>query len=208
MNINSPWDEMLNTKCDSSHGQCPRVPYSCWERFCCAVEMSWDFTLGLSFLFSIIIRLVAWCRWRVAVSFNLCIYFVKATFLLLLVLLVKQVPAPVPRCSPWIIINKLVEWNSLWSDSNAYFPVGPCEYGGPIGALLAGDTDAVFLLNQPEKIPRHNLYEFVWFLKTGLLRGIRMMLGLEPFEADINILLEGYQHYTPWVQVLSWLKEK
>ena len=24
----------------------------------------------------------------------------------------------------------------------------------------------------------------------------RMMLGLEPFVADINILLEGYQHYT------------
>jgi len=28
----------------------------------------------------------------------------------------------------------------------------------------------------------------------------RMLLGLEPFEADINILLEGYQHYTPNVR--------
>ena len=38
--------------------------------------------------------------------------------------------------------------------------------------------------------------ELVWFLKTGGTRMARMMLGLEPFVADINILLEGYQHYT------------
>ena len=89
-----------------------------------------------------------------------------------------------------------MEWTSLWSDSNAYFPVAPCEYGGPFGALLAGDTKAVFLLEEPEKIPRHNIYELVWFLKTGGTRMARMMLGLEPFVADVNILLEGYQHYT------------
>ena len=29
---------------------------------------------------------------------------------------------------------------------------------------------SVFLLDEPEKIPRHNIYEFVWFLKTGLTR--------------------------------------
>jgi len=116
---------------------------------------------------------------------------------LLLILLVPPVPAPVPRCSPFIIINKLVEWTSLWSDSNSYFPVGPCEYGGPLQAIQAGDYNAVFLLDEPEKIPRHNIYEFVWFLKTGLTRMKRMMLGLEPFQADINILTEGYQHYTP-----------
>ena len=111
--------------------------------------------------------------------------------------LTRPVPAPVPRCSPFIIINKLVEWTSLWSDSNSYFPVGPCEYGGPFRALQAGDYNAVFLLDEPEKIPRHNIYEFVWFLKTGLTRMKRMMLGLEPFKADLNILTEGYQHYTP-----------
>jgi len=110
------------------------------------------------------------------------------------------IPAPVPRCSPFIIINKLVEWTSLWSDSNSYFPVGPCEYGGPFGALQEGDYNAVFLLDEPEKIPRHNIYEFVWFLKTGMTRMKRMMLGLEPFKADINILTEGYQHYTPNVR--------
>jgi len=110
------------------------------------------------------------------------------------------IPAPVPRCSPFIIINKLVEWTSLWSDSNGYFPVGPCEYGGPFRALQEGDLNAVFLLDEPEKIPRHNIYEFVWFLKTGMTRMKRMMLGLEPFRADFNILTEGYQHYTPGVR--------
>ena len=73
----------------------------------------------------------------------------------------------------------------------------------------------VFLLDEPEKIPRHNLYELVWFLKTGATRSPsssppssswllstrmkRMMLGLEPFVYDFGILTEGYQHYTPWV---------
>jgi len=126
----------------------------------------------------------------------------KFPFIVLVLLLISfpLVPAPVPRCSPFIIINKLVEWTSLWSDSNSYFPVGPCEYGGPFQALQAGDNNAVFLLDEPEKIPRHNIYEFVWFLKTGATRMKRMMLGLEPFKADLNILTEGYQHYTPFVR--------
>ena len=55
----------------------------------------------------------------------------------------------------------------------------------------------VFLLDEPEKIPRHNIYELVWFLKTGMTRMKRMMLGLEPFVYDFGILTEGYQHYTP-----------
>ena len=48
------------------------------------------------------------------------------------------VPAPVPRCSPFIIINKLAEFNSIMSDANPYFPLPPCEYGGPLEALRAG----------------------------------------------------------------------
>lgn len=56
-----------------------------------------------------------------------------------------------------------------------------------VGALQAGDTRAVFLLQEPDKIPRHNIYELVWFLKTGLTRMGRMMLGLEPFQAGKNI---------------------
>ena len=31
---------------------------------------------------------------------------------------------------------------------------GPCEYGGPLGALLAGDTGAVFILEEPDVVPR------------------------------------------------------
>ena len=51
----------------------------------------------------------------------------------------RPVPAPVPRCSPFIFINKLAEWTNIWSDSNPYFPVPPCEYGGPLKALASGD---------------------------------------------------------------------
>ena len=58
--------------------------------------------------------------------------------------------APVPRCGPLIIINKVnlpndkvlrnrlfqvPESLSLISDLNPFFPVPPCEYGGPLQAL-------------------------------------------------------------------------
>ena len=160
---------------------------------------------------------LSWPHTMWLASHNKCAQFQANFFLIFLCCLIVPVPAPVPRCSPWIIINKatflylfkttnlvfslfqLVEWTSLWSDSNAYFPIGPCEYGGPIGALLAGDTGAVFLLETPDRIPRHNIYELVWFLKTGFLRMLRMFFGLERFDFDLGILLEGYQHYTPWV---------
>ena len=38
-----------------------------------------------------------------------------------LLFLAVPVPAPVPRCSPYIIINKLVEWNSLTSDRKGHY---------------------------------------------------------------------------------------
>ena len=44
------------------------------------------------------------------------------------------------------------------------------EYGGWMEALDAGDYTSVFVLAQPAKIPRHNFYEFIWLLKTGLPR--------------------------------------
>ena len=37
-------------------------------------------------------------------------------------------------------------------------------------ALDAGDYKSVFVLAQPQKIPRHNFYEFIWLLKTGMPR--------------------------------------
>ena len=48
--------------------------------------------------------------------------------LLILVVFPKLVPAPVPRCSPFIIINKLAEFSNILSDSNPYFPLPPCKY--------------------------------------------------------------------------------
>jgi len=106
------------------------------------------------------------------------------------------VPAPVPRCSPFIFINKLAEWSNVWSDSNPYFPVPPCEYGGPMEALAKGDLEAVFVTAQPLKISLHNFYEFVWLLKTGIPRMLRILAGNEAFISDSRILQEGYQHYS------------
>lgn len=109
-------------------------------------------------------------------------------------------PAPVPRCSPFIIINKLAEFNNLMSDSNPYFPLPPCEYGSWQNALAKGDWESVFVLAQPQKIPLHNFYEFIWFLKTGLPRVARMLLGKEKFKTDDNILNEGYQQAGSYVR--------
>jgi len=103
--------------------------------------------------------------------------------------------APVPRCSPFIgPINKLVESNSLTADFNPYFPVPPCEHGGPLQAVLAGDFESVFLLARPEKIPRHNIYEGKWLHTEGPRRLARILAGEEEIKFDPSILLEGYSH--------------
>ena len=107
--------------------------------------------------------------------------------------------------------------SSKWQTLRCLFTAG--EYGGPKAALNAGDHKAVFVLAEPEKIPRHNFYEFVWFLKTGLPRFVsrfggvprvseirttrisfqlRMMAGGENFIYDKDILNEGFKkHSTP-----------
>lgn len=127
-------------------------------------------------------------------------YRVFATLLVVIAALVRPVPAPVPRCSPLYLINKVVEFTNIFSDSNPYFPVPPCEYGGPVGALAAGDLDAVFVSYRKANVPRHNIYEFFWFWKTGLPRIIRMIKGQQQFYADKNILFEKYSHYTPYTR--------
>lgn len=120
----------------------------------------------------------------------------NARVILLLLLWAPLVPAPVPRCSPLIIINKLAEYNSLMSDSNPYFPVPPCEYGGPLQAIQAGDWKAVSVFAEPAKIPLHNFYELIWFMKTGSARLGRILRGKEELTYDRRILREGYQHHT------------
>jgi len=121
---------------------------------------------------------------------------IKSSLTLILILLVRPAPAPVPRCSPFIFINKLAEWTNVWSDSNPYFPVPPCEYGGPLEALSRGDFQSVFVTAQPLKISLHNFYEFIWLLKTGIPRMLRILAGNEPFIHDSRILNEGYQHFS------------
>jgi len=128
----------------------------------------------------------------------------KSLFALSVILLsLQQVPAPVPRCSPYIIINKVVESSNLLSDSNPYFPVPPCEYGSPEAALAAGDKEAVWLLEHPELIPRHNLYELTWFFDKGLNRWRRIYNGEEQLVYDPKILNEGYQHSTPYTRTTA-----
>nr|ALS04997.1 hypothetical protein [Calanus sinicus] len=126
-------------------------------------------------------------------------------FSLLFLLHLQQVFAPVPRCSPLIIINKVPESMSLTSDMNPYFPVAECEYGGPMQAILAGDFNSVFILDEPGKIPLHNLYELVWIVKKGWPRLQRILAGEEEFKFSPEILLEGYRgdQKTPRLQQLG-----
>ncbi len=57
-------------------------------------------------------------------------------------------------------------------------------------ALEAGDNRAVWVTAEPHKIPLHNFYEFIWFLKTG---GPRLVTGqdclLENTSTVCNLLL-------------------
>ena len=50
------------------------------------------------------------------------------------------------------------------------------EYGNPINALKAKDYESVFVLAHPERVPLHNLYEALWFFKTGFPRYIKMLI--------------------------------
>ena len=61
---------------------------------------------------------------------------------------------------------------------NKYFIYFKGEYGGWMEALDAGDYKSVFVLAQPQKIPRHNFYEFIWLLKTGMPRYVSTKYSL------------------------------
>lgn len=123
---------------------------------------------------------------------------IRPAFLTVLVLcLPLPTPAPVPRCSPILLLNKVLDFSNIWSDANPTFPVPPCEYGGPLEALLAGDLKAFGPAPPINEIPLHTFYETIWFFKTGLPRIIRVLMGQERYVEDTRILNEGYkQHYT------------
>jgi len=99
--------------------------------------------------------------------------------LLLVPLLPTPSLAPVPRCGPLIIINKVPESLSLISDLNPFFPVPPCEYGGPLQALRAGDYESVFggLPGQLDHIP---LFPRGELAKHNLLEGIHILNKVAP----------------------------
>ena len=134
--------------------------------------------------------------WFVTYLYQNHINSVKSKYVQVIFFFPLPTPAPVPRCSPFFIINKLAEFNNLMSDSNPYFPMPPCEYGNTMNALRAGDFRSVFVLAEPAKIPLHNFYELVWFLKTGFPRFMRMVTGKEKFFTDQKILRERYKHHT------------
>ena len=52
------------------------------------------------------------------------------------------------------------------------------EYGGWVEALEHGDFRSVFVFGEPLKVPLHNFYEFIWFLKTGGPRLVRLYHNL------------------------------
>merc|ERR1712106_174700 len=122
----------------------------------------------------------------------------KYIICMVLLLLPSPTPAPTPPCSPFILLNKIVESNNLSPDANPYYPVPPCEYGGPLEAISAGDLRSVFFLADPKKAFRHVKYEQVFILNTGLPRLMDVLLGKKELIVDENIRNEGYQHYTKY----------
>ena len=112
-----------------------------------------------------------------------------------LLFLVQTSYAPVPRCSPFIIINKIPESSNFMNDFNPLFPVPECEYGGPLQAMLAGDYASVSLLADGAwKIPRHNFYEVLWLFTKGPAKIKKFLSGEKKFEFDPSIIFEGYSH--------------
>jgi len=100
--------------------------------------------------------------------------------------------SPMPPCSPFILMNKLVESSNLLSDLHPYYPIPPCPHGGPLEALAKGDVNSVFI----KDVPRHLWYELSWVLAVGLPRKWAALLGDYPVLLNTDILREGYKHST------------
>jgi len=100
--------------------------------------------------------------------------------------------APMPPCSPFILMNKLIESSNLMSDIHPYYPIPPCPHGGPLEALAKGDTESVFI----KGVPGHLWYELSWLLAIGLPRKLKALQGEYPVKINTDILTEGYQHHT------------
>ena len=97
-----------------------------------------------------------------------------------------------PPCSPFILMNKMIESSNLLSDIHPYYPIPPCPHGGPLQALSKGDINSVFI----KDVPRHLWYELSWLLAVGLPRKWEAITGKYPIKVNMDILTEGYKHKT------------
>ena len=111
-------------------------------------------------------------------------------------MLVYPCLAPMPPCSPFILINKIVESTNILSDIHPYYPIPPCPHGGPLQAISKGDFNSVFI----KDVPGHLWYELSWLLAVGLPRKLGVITGKYPFKFDPKILTEGYKHKTRFVR--------
>ena len=141
------------------------------------------------------------CQFKVVIFkdkiLNTYLFLFLQSWVVVVFLLAVNCPssyAPLPPCTPFLFINKMVESNNWSSDMNPYYPVKPCPYKNPRDAPLklqfASAHGPGFLLS-------HAAAELGWFMKTGLPRAMRMLMGKEKFKMNSNIMKEGYhRHYT------------
>ena len=125
---------------------------------------------------------------------NLCCFHVYFQLWVVSTQFMGSVVAPLPPCTPFLWVNKMVESNNWSSDMNPYYPVKPCPYKDPNKAPL-NMRFAVF--SGPLKLFEHVATELGWLITKGIPRAIRMMTGREQFKVNQNILNEGHsRHYT------------
>jgi len=108
--------------------------------------------------------------------------------------LVTDVIAPLPPCTPFLWVNKMIESNNWTSDMNPYYPVKPCPYKDPD---KAPPRLRFAIFSGPKKLLYHVGTELKWFFTTGFPRLTRMMVGREKFRMNPKILREGQSsHHT------------
>ena len=79
--------------------------------------------------------------------------------------LIGSVIGPLPPCTPFLWVNKMVESNNWSSDMNPYYPVKPCPYRDPDKAPLHMRF-AIF--HGPQKLMYHIGTELFWFFTKGM----------------------------------------
>ena len=82
----------------------------------------------------------------------------------ILALFGTSIIAPLPPCSPFLFVNKMIESNNWSSDMNPFYPVKPCPYKDPSKAphhmRFVTDNGKKFLID-------HIQQELAWIRKIG-----------------------------------------